>query len=163
MTIADRALLLSLRPMYAEMILAGRKSVELRRIRPRAEAGTLVVVYASSPVRHVLGTCRVIDITEAAPTAIWNLHGPQTGIGRATFRDYFHGVDRGVAISVGAPHRLASPVSLDEMRDLSVTLEPPQSFRYIASEVAAALLGPAWVDHLESLGALGHAPAASLI
>lgn len=140
MTPPDRALLVSLRPAYAEMILAGIKTVELRRIRPKADVGTLVLIYATSPTSQVLGTCIVEHIGSGTPDEIWELHGGRTGIGRPAFSSYFTGTNQGVAITVGNPRRLQDPVPLDALRRHGFA--PPQSFRYITLADAETLLGP---------------------
>jgi predicted transcriptional regulator len=141
MTVPERALFLSLRPLYAEMILSGSKTVELRRIRPKAEPGSLVIVYASSPVRHILGTCIVEDIGSGTPDEIWRLHGPQTGIAWGVFSNYFIGIDQGVAITVRNARRLDEPIPLDVVRHHLKGFMPPQSFRYIGRDHAYAVLG----------------------
>lgn len=137
----DQALFLSLRPDYAELILSGRKTVELRRIRPRAMPGTLVIVYASSPVRQVLGTCLVKTIGSATPEEIWRLHGPHIGLDWSAVAAYLHGKDRGVAITVTSPRRLDYPIPLTDVRKQLGDSAPPQSFRYVAIETAIALIG----------------------
>jgi predicted transcriptional regulator len=142
MTASDQALFVALRPAYAEMILSGVKTVELRRIRPKAQVGTLVLIYASSPARQVLGTCVVEDVGIGSPDEIWVLHGTQTGIGRAAFRTYFAGSPRGVAITVAHPRRLENPLSLEALRRHGFA--PPQSFRYVPLSDAQALLGREW-------------------
>src|SRR5215204_963173 len=94
------ALFVSLKPRFAEMILAGEKTVELRRVRPAVSPGALVVLYASSPVKEVVGTGRVAAIEASSPSALWNSHGPLSGLSRREFRGYFAGVGEGVAISL---------------------------------------------------------------
>src|SRR4051794_125899 len=116
MTVAERALFLSLKPTYAELLLSGEKTVELRRIRPRTAPGTLVIVYASTPTRAVLGTCVVKAIGAEKPSLIWRLHGPRTGVRRREFDNYFEGRSLAVAISVTRPRRLAEPIALNELR-----------------------------------------------
>lgn len=136
----SRALFLSLRPEYAELLLEGRKTVELRRIRPQAPIGTLVLLYASTPRRALLGTCEVASIREASPTAIWNLHGSKTGIGREAFRCYFRGAARAVAITVSNPQRLDHPIPLTQLRGEWINFQPPQSFRYVGLDGISNLL-----------------------
>ena len=46
----DRMVVLSLRPRFAEAILAGVKTVELRRTVPKIVIPTRALLYASSPV-----------------------------------------------------------------------------------------------------------------
>lgn len=146
----DHALFLSLKPLYAELVLNGDKTVELRRVRPRAEPGTLAIVYSTTPVRAVVGTCVVDDIGTETPGAIWNLHGPSTGIPRDQFERYFRGRDVAVAITVSCPRRLDTPVSLDALRQGLDNFCPPQSFRYLAPAQAATVLPDEWAAHLES-------------
>ena len=133
-------LFLSLRPEYAELLLTGEKTVELRRIRPRAPIGTEVLLYASSPQRELVGMCTVGAIGQADPTEIWKLHGSNTGIGRSAFRSYFRGASRAVAISVRNPTRLDRPIPLAQLRAEWVNFQPPQSFRYVSRQDALLLL-----------------------
>ncbi|HEY5266242.1 MAG TPA: ASCH domain-containing protein [Acidimicrobiales bacterium] len=137
---SKQALFLSLRPEFAEMIIAGEKTVELRRIRPKASAGTLVIVYASSPVKKILGTCIVKKISTGTPKEIWNLHGVSTGVSWATLADYLRGKDHGVAITVGSPARFDVPVPLEKVRKCLGESAPPQSFRYIRMAEANRLI-----------------------
>jgi predicted transcriptional regulator len=133
-------LFLSLRPEYAELLLTGEKTVELRRIRPRAPIGAEVFLYASSPQCELVGMCRVEAIGQAPPDDIWKLHGSQTGIARSAFRNYYQGASRAIAITVRNPTRLDSPIPLSQLRSEWVNFQPPQSFRYVSYQDAVALL-----------------------
>jgi len=146
----DRALFLSLKPLFAELVLNGDKTVELRRIQPRAEPGTLVVVYASTPVRAVLGTCVVEDIGTEAPDVIWELHGARTGVRRHEFDSYFQGREIAVAITIRHPQRLEAPVPLGVLRQGLDRFSPPQSFRYLTPAQAMKLVPTEWVLHCQS-------------
>lgn len=137
----DRALFLSLRPCYAELLLAGEKTVELRRIRPRAQPGTVVLVYATSPRCVLAGTCVVASIEAGTPDEIWDLHGAMAAVPHADFASYFAGSDRAVAITVRKPTRLPIEVPLRDLRDALRNFQPPQSFRYVSLKQAEALLG----------------------
>jgi len=132
MVASDRALFLSLRPAYAQMILDGDKTVELRRIRPRAAVGSIAVIYAASPRSAVLGLCRVENVADAHPDEIWNLHGDLAGIDRQRFDEYFAGTATAVAITVTSPVRFLSSVPLARLRVSWLGFQPPQSFRYIS-------------------------------
>ncbi len=47
---SSNAIVLSIRPQYAEKIFEGTKRVELRRIRPKQiKNGNLALIYVSSP------------------------------------------------------------------------------------------------------------------
>ena len=54
---ADRMVVLSLKPRFAEAILSGVKTVELRRTVPKIVVPTRALLYATTPVRALLGTC----------------------------------------------------------------------------------------------------------
>jgi predicted transcriptional regulator len=145
MSDTDRVLFLSLRPRFADLLLSGEKTVELRRIRPRAIPGMLVIVYAASPTRAALGTCVVEDIGSSTPTEIWRLHGARTGLRRAEFRDYFANAKRAIAITVTHPRTFAEAVPLELLRSSWLGFQPPQSFRYVSANDVADLLALAGV------------------
>jgi predicted transcriptional regulator len=140
MSIADPALFVSLKPRFAEMILRGEKTVELRRVRPSLEAGSLVIFYASSPKKQVVGTSRIAKIETASPTSVWASHGEASGLTRAEYREYFAGVHIAVAISLTDVQRLPKAIPLDSLRQRWAGFRPPQSFRYIDAAKAAVVL-----------------------
>lgn len=140
MSPSERALFLSLKPRFAQLLLSGTKTVELRRIRPRAAAGTQVIVYASSPVRAVVGTCLISDVRMGMPDEIWDLHGTLTAVEPGEYEQYFAGAKRAVAITVAKPIRLANPIALHDVRSIVPGFQPPQSFRYLTSADANRLL-----------------------
>lgn len=61
----DRMVVLSLRPRFAEAILAGDKTVELRRTEPKIETPILALLYAALPVRSLIGTCIITNVLSA--------------------------------------------------------------------------------------------------
>ncbi len=136
----ETALFLSLRPRYAELLLAGRKSVELRRICPAAPEGSMVLLYASSPTMTLVGQAEVERIEVASLDQIWQMHGPQTGINRNEYDRYFEGLDQGVAILLTNIRRLDRPRPLDDLRHRLSGFRPPQSYRYLDSCQVAALI-----------------------
>ncbi len=127
----DRALLLSLKPRFANAILDGTKSVELRRVRPLIRVPTVALLYASSPTMALVGICRVESVKSGSPSRIWSEFGPATGIGRREFREYFSGTGSACALLLSKPIRLPAPVELAELRRWWPDFQPPQSFRYV--------------------------------
>lgn len=128
------AVLLSIRPRFAELILSGAKSVELRRVRPKMSAGDLVLLYASSPVRELVGVCTIAHVDVAPTSELWKRHSQKSGLQRAEFDSYFEGATRSVAISVQGARRVIKPRTLDELRERLPGFVPPQSFSYISHE-----------------------------
>ena len=128
-----RTLMISVKPEYAAMLLSGRKTVELRRIRPRVEPGDVVLLYATLPECRVVGYCHVTEVLLAVPAALWSDVGSATGVSRVDFDRYFEGAQIAVGIVMERPTRITERLSLEELRRLVPGFRPPQSFRYIGS------------------------------
>lgn len=128
------AVLLSIRPKFAELILTGAKSVELRRVRPKIDTGDLILLYASSPVRELIGVCVVACVDVAPASELWERHSRKSGLTRAEFDSYFEGAARSVAILVEGARRVIKPRTLGELRERLPGFVPPQSFSYISPD-----------------------------
>lgn len=140
MPTGNPALFLSLRPRYADLLLEGHKTVELRRVRPAAAEGSIVLLYAASPAMTLVGRAEVGQIHVAGLDEIWRNHGAETGITRAEYSRYFAGVDRAVAIELKRIRRLERPRPLEDLRQRLAGFRPPQSYRYLDSYELAALI-----------------------
>ena len=68
----ERALFISVKPKYANAILEGTKTVELRRTRPNLPDGSLVILYSSTPTRAVVGWAHLTGVREGTPIEIWD-------------------------------------------------------------------------------------------
>lgn len=136
----DSSLFLSLRPRFAELLLSGEKSVELRRVRPDVAPGTSVLLYAASPTMKLVGRAKVGEVKVASIAQIWREHGGQTGISRSEYNRYFEGLAEAVAIKLVDIHRLDKPRPLQDLRARLAGFQPPQSYRYLGSAEVAALV-----------------------
>jgi predicted transcriptional regulator len=129
-------LLLSIHPRYVDAILAGSKTVELRRRRPRIESGK-ALIYASAPRMELVASFRVAKIVRAPLGSLWQAVRHVAGISRQEFDAYFSGLQSGVAISIADVTEFG-PVPLDDLRAAWDGFHPPQGFRYLDwSDVAA--------------------------
>lgn len=133
-----RVVLLSIHPHFADAILRGNKRVELRR-KPVAPDVTHVVIYATAPVKAIVGSFEIKSIDQGSKTSIWNIHGPVTGVTRREFWNYFKGSSRAVAIRITKPSRLQRPVPINS---ISGVTRPPQSFQYVDPRNLDWLLSP---------------------
>lgn len=134
-----KVLLLSLKPRFARSILNGTKTVELRRVAPTIQPGYTVLIYASSPVCQLLGTCRVVRLDIGSKSAIWERYETQCGVSKAEYEAYFEGAQEAVAIVVDRPCTLQQPPSLATLRNRMAGFRPPQSFRYLSSSMLEQL------------------------
>lgn len=134
------SLFFSLRPRYADQILAGTKTVELRRVRPNVVNGCHVLLYAASPRMELVGTATVGAIDVGTLDEIWARHGDATGIDRETFDAYFVGRETAIAIELEGAKPLTQTMPLAELRQRVIGFRPPQSFRYFASSEVALMV-----------------------
>jgi predicted transcriptional regulator len=139
----DRRLLLSIRPVYAEAILSGIKTVELRRTRPRVAIPTEALIYASTPLRALVGTCQVDSVEELTIAQLWKQTGALAAIAKSDFMSYFEGASTGFALHLSLPRRLDDPVGLTQLRVNVDGFNPPQSFCYLPVEASDQLIGVA--------------------
>lgn len=123
-----RAVLLSVKPKYSDLILSREKLVEFRRSWARDDI-RLVVIYASSPQQRLVATVPVNEVVHASPSKLWEYcrsHGG--GLTRRELYDYFSGKSKGYAVLLGKVKRMRKPV---DPRSLLENFSPPQSFRYL--------------------------------
>lgn len=133
-------LLLSIQPRFADAILAGTKTVELRRQVPRVAPGDEVLVYSTIPTGAVIGLFTVEEVVKMPLRELWRRSGPVAGVSRGEFNAYFSGLETGVGIHIQRVRRFESPVSLITLRNLWPGFHPPQSFRYLDTSEVEALL-----------------------
>lgn len=125
-----RAILLSIKPKYAELILSGSKRVEFRRSWATQEVG-IIVLYSSSPIQKIVGVVEVHEVLVASPTSLWRTCTDRNGgLTQKELRTYFAGKSAGVAVLLGKVHKSPTPL---ELSDVIGNFAPPQSFRYLDS------------------------------
>lgn len=127
------AVLISIRPRFAEMIFNGSKTVELRRVCPRVSPGDLALIYVSTPIKELQGAFEVAKVVSASPAALWNKVGKDTGITREEFLKYFKGKRTAYALVIHRAWKLpvAMRIGLAKLRRQSGGFRPPQNFHYL--------------------------------
>jgi len=128
---AGAALLMSIRPQYAEKIFNGTKTVELRRVKPKfLKEGDLIFVYVSAPVKSLVGAFSVASLVQKDIFSLWDDVKDFAGISHEDYLAYFKGAQKGVAIFIKSIWLLPKPIHLSEMQREVDGFYPPQSFRY---------------------------------
>jgi predicted transcriptional regulator len=135
----DRAMLLSVRPAYAESILAGAKRAEIRRQRPAIVPGVPLIIYATMPVAAVVGTASIGAVREGSPQDLWDRYHHDMGITWDEFDQYLRGLSIAHLLLLNSARRLTSPLTLDNMRE-SVRFQPPRSYRYVNHSTLTSLV-----------------------
>lgn len=139
MTDHERAMLLSVRPRYAESILAGSKRAEIRRQRPGILPGTPVIIYATKPLAAVIGMASIDRVCAGAPADLWDQFHQHMGVTREEFNQYLSGLTTAYLLLLSGARRLNSPLTLDDMRE-SANFQPPRSYRYVNHSSLRALV-----------------------
>lgn len=147
---AGRVALMAIHPQYAEAILDGRKRVEFRK-RPLAADVSTVVIYATTPVKRIVGEFTVGRTVLARPSRLWEIAGEDGAIDPEAYTSYFAGSDNAAGLVVAAARRYPRSVALAE---LEPTPAVPQSFTY---------LPPARLDEIRIVGGADHRPLLSRV
>ena len=131
-------LLLSIHPKYVDAILSGRKSIELRRRRPRITSGP-ALIYATSPRKELAAFVRIESVTHEPLSLLWQAVRNFASVSRAEFDAYFQGLDSGTALHLKQIEPLPRTISLDRLREVWQGFHPPQGYRYISRNELVAL------------------------
>ncbi|MEU0659800.1 ASCH domain-containing protein [Streptomyces lavendulocolor] len=152
----DRAMLLSVHPRFATAILAGSKTVEVRRQRVAAPPGTTVLLYATAPTMALVGKARIAAVHVGSPRQVWTAHRVHTGITRREYDEYMSGATQASGVTLEDPVPFDEPVPLSALRAMGA-FHPPQSYRYLNSDdlrqmaQAGSAAGSALLDVLGDL------------
>ncbi|MFD5205731.1 ASCH domain-containing protein [Streptomyces anulatus] len=150
----ERAMLLSVHPRFATAILAGTKTVEVRRQRVAAPSGTPVLLYATAPTMAIVGMARIASVKVATPREVWTTSRRMAGISRQEYDEYMSGATRASGLSLDSPVTFEEPVPLAALR-ASGAFHPPQSYRYLTGEDVLKVAAAAPDTGAALLGALG--------
>lgn len=125
---SGRALLLSIKPKYANLILAGTKRVELRRSWPSNDIGVMVV-YSSAPVQRLVGMAYIDQIKECDFEQLWAVaEANGGGVTHDELKTYVKG--KKTAFGVMIKQVKIAEVQVDP-KELFPNFTPPQSFLYL--------------------------------
>lgn len=130
------AILLSVKPEYAQAILEGIKKYEFRKIRVRDEVKGMLL-YASSPRKQLVGYVEIDEVLEASPRRLWDITGAWGGISRKLYLEYFEGRDRAYGIKIKKVH--VFPAGIDP-KEIFPNFVAPQSFMYVDMKTVDSLL-----------------------
>src|ERR1700680_1602249 len=135
----NRDLMFSVKPKYANLIMSGVKTVELRRrFSGEAVIGTRAFIYATSPAKAMIGYVTIADVRHLPVEGIWQLYASQAGVTRAEFEDYFLGVQNGYVIELKEPRRLRVSATMEYLKE-RFGFRAPQSYQYAGVEYRALI------------------------
>jgi predicted transcriptional regulator len=132
----SKDILFSVRPVHAEKILKGKKTVEVRRRFSHClPPGIRALIYSTSPIQALIGAAEIRTVERLPLEDIWERHGQAACIGKEEFEAYFSGCKHGYAILLERAKPLERPLPLSELRE-RFGLEPPQSYLYASRHLS---------------------------
>lgn len=118
--------LMSIKPIYTDLILQGKKTVEVRRTHMKISSGDTVVMYATKPVGKVVGYFVVKDTVWKEKNELWHLIKNKSCLTNDEYSIYALDNEMMFAIAIDS----VTPV--DGMNLERMTKSVPQSYRRIS-------------------------------
>lgn len=120
-------IILPIAPQYIEKILSGEKKYEYRKRLCKNNISRMYL-YATAPVKGIVGEAEVIGKLEKNPKDLWNLTFQDSGIKVELFYKYFENYSRACAYKLGTVTRYANIIPLHNIGIDYII----QSFKYIS-------------------------------
>ena len=131
----NNSLLMSVRTRFAQKIMAGEKTVEVRRKFSKNWIGCRVVVYGSGKNGALVGEATIKSVVQDHPKNIWLQFGQRIACSVTEYDQYSSSADQVYAIELGdvLPYRF--PIMLQQISQiLHQPLRPPQSYFRLDSD-----------------------------
>lgn len=120
--------LISIKPKYVSRILAGEKTVEVRRRKVNLDAGTRLWIYSTMPEGSISAVSVVKSVEVSCSKDIWEKYSAQTGITYEEFCDYVGDAKEVSAICLEGVEKISPAPTLDSLREKMGKFNPPQFF-----------------------------------
>jgi putative transcriptional regulator len=137
--IKHKYLFMSIKPVYAYKLIQGTKDIELRKTRPHVSRGDYAIIYASSPVKAVIGFGKIRDIIICPPINMWEKYSDRLGIDELSFKNYYKSSSKAIGIEFDFIRSIA-PISLAKIRSVDPNFHPPQIYHYVDENEIQAIL-----------------------
>lgn len=128
------AAIISIKPVYANQILAGTKTIELRKSAMGLAPRDVVLVYSSAPEQQLSFWFRIRKVETLPIAEMWRRYEDRLGISRDDYEAYFVGADAATGLHIGEIHRLR-PVPLAEIQRAVDGFVPPQGMIWLRDEI----------------------------
>lgn len=123
------SIVISIKPQFTNLILDGKKTIEMRtRIGKKFINGSKVLIYSSSPCKAIVATAKIYKIQHLMKYDIKDIHLSKICITREFFDEYMKNRSECYLIEFSEIFKLNTPIPLIELRKVGFT--PPQSFCY---------------------------------
>lgn len=124
--------ILSIKPKYVDAIMRGEKKFEFRKNIFKGKKIDYVYIYASAPIKKIVGSFKIGNIIEDQPDNLWNRFRDVSGINNDEFFKYFADCRKGFAIEISDLERFRNPV---DPKKAIPGFVAPQSFCYLENSL----------------------------
>lgn len=122
--------LMSIYPTYVEEIFKGTKKFEFRRKIFKNRDTDTVVIYATSPIKKIVGEFKIKNIIYDTPENLWKLNHKTDEVSHKNFLNYLKNLEKAYAIEITDVIKYSNPLEIHEI--FPNLKKIPQSFMYIA-------------------------------
>lgn len=140
----DRNILISVKEIYAQQIVLGRKRVELRKSFPTTKEGSRVYIYIPAPSKEIIGYFDIEKINKMPLATLWKVDGHLSALSRDDFFSYFSGKEYGISIHFNKFNLFSNSLSLNKIKQNLPKFHPPQSYMYLDKQIEDIFLGKHW-------------------
>ncbi|ACV74927.1 MAG: ASCH domain-containing protein [Zymomonas mobilis] len=130
---------ISLWPEFAKAIVSGKKTVEFRRRIPLPALSARIWIYATRPVKSVIGFAYLEAIVQGDVNTLWSRYGREAFLSEQQYRDYFEGTEKATAFLL-RDHQPIRPINLDQLKEIRANFQPPQSLTWLRKEETQKLV-----------------------
>jgi len=117
----------SIKPKYAKRIFNGTKKYEFRKRIFKNTNIDIIIVYATTPIKKIVGYFLIDEIIKTSPEELWEMSKEKAGISKQKFFSYFN--EREVAFGIKIKKAVEFNPNIPP-REVLPDFYPPQSFRY---------------------------------
>ncbi len=132
MIIMLKCLFISIKPEYAYKIISKQKTIELRKNRPNVKRGDYILIYATVPVKAVIGFGKIKNIIDTSPEKMWKENSDKLGINKEVFNKYYMNSYRAIGIEISSIYKFEIEFLLTNIKKLYPDFSPPQTYKYIS-------------------------------
>jgi predicted transcriptional regulator len=128
-----KSALISINPEFVKKIIAGSKTIELRRrffVNPKNVEH--LYIYCTAPVKSVVARTKIQKIEKISVDTIVRDRSADTGIDAARVKKYFSGVEFGFAIWLHEVEVLSESIPIEDLGRFGLS-RPPQSYSFFTA------------------------------
>lgn len=127
----SKLLLISIKEKYVTEIVSGRKTIELRKSKPKVQDGDTVIIYSTQPKKAVTAIATVQNILCLTPSQMWNDYSSKLGISKCEYDEYYKKCKNAIGIELINVTELDAEILLSAIKLIHPRFTPPQTFKYL--------------------------------